>query len=469
MSDPISQEVWAEHEAWLKARNGSGSEDADSRRGYAAFVLGGSLTAVEALAKGVPVPREQLNAELLERLGEPLEGEPLTLSDELALRVVLAPPAGSDEAAPLRLAVWTGRELSELPDRGDTDMLVGPLIGRGARTIIVGDTGHGKSTLANQFGSAALTGVECLGYQGAGAGPVVIVDLEQGLRSLKRAAHEAGFDKRDDVFYVLAPDGLALDSNDTDRGELERVIAAHRPAVLILDPYYKAHRGDANEERAVVDLMRYLDGLRAQYGFALILPAHPRKDPTSSGARKLTLHDVAGSGAIVRGAEVVIGLERLSHGYARLRILKDRDGDLSVGDVWPLIFTRGEGFKLDPKEDKTAEQLETHIAADRSGEWRTVKEWAAELGIREGRARKLLERLAESQAVESRIGPPGRSPRAHCYRTAPEGWEKSGAVTPTLLDAETAPDPAPFRGPENGEQSSGTAPEAGAVTEGEGE
>lgn len=31
-----------------------------------------------------------------------------------------------------------------------------------------------------------------------------------------------------------------------------------------------------------------------------------------------------------RVAEFVLGLERLSHSFARLRILKDRDGDLTV-------------------------------------------------------------------------------------------------------------------------------------------
>jgi energy-coupling factor transporter ATP-binding protein EcfA2 len=365
---------------------------------------------------------------------------------------------------PSPLTVWTGRALGELPDPGEADMLVGPLVGRGARTIVVGDTGHGKTTLAAQLAGAILTGGEVFGYAGTGGGPVVVVDLEQGLRSLKRTAREAGFDERDDVLFVHAPDGLALDSDSADRAELERIVARHRPTALILDPYYKAHRGDSNEERAVVDLMRYLDGLRSRHGFALILPAHPRKDPTSSGARKLTLHDVAGSGAVVRGAEVVVAIERLSHGYARLRILKDRDGDLSVGDTWPLIFTRGEGFKLDPKEEQTVEELEARVLADR-GDWRTVKEWAADLGIREKRAKDLLQRLAEGERVMFQVGPPGRSPAAHCYRTAPEGWAKSDAVTPSLLDAETAPDPDPFRGRESREQSAGTAPEPGAVSE----
>jgi len=361
-----------------------------------------------------------------------------------------------------RLLVRTAREICETPDPPDSHQLVGPLVGRGSRTIVVADTGHGKTTLALQLAKAVLTGHEALGYDGAGVGPVLVLDLEQGERSIKRTLRDAGLAGRDDVHHVAVPDGLALDSDDDHRAELERVVAELAPAVFILDPYYKAHRGDANEERAVVDLMRYLDGLRSRYGFALILPAHPRKEQTSNGARKLTLHDVSGSGAIVRGAELVLGLERLSHGYARLRILKDRDGDLPVGDAWPLIFTRGEGFKLDPKEEKTAEELDQRVLADTGG-WRTVKEWAAELGIREKRAKELLEQHVASGTVETVVGPPGRSPRAHCYSTAPAPWAKSGAVAQSLLHDSTAPTAPTSIGDVGAGRSKGSAPDPGAV------
>jgi hypothetical protein len=342
-----------------------------------------------------------------------------------------------------RLEVRTAREIVAIPDPPESDLLAGPLVIRGGRTIIVGDTGHGKTALAMQLVAAILSGGEALGYQGAGIGPALILDLEQGLRTIKRVLRESGLGDRDDLIYVACPDGLALESDPQHLAELIRVVDEHRPVVVCLDPYYKAHRGDQNEERAVTDLMRYLDALRAKYGFALLLPAHPRKDPASSSVRKLSLHDVSGSGAVVRGAELVIAIERLSHGYARLRILKDRDGDLSIGDAWPLIFTRGEGFKLDPKEERTAEELEQRILADEGG-WRIVKEWAAELGIREKRAREMLQKLVEAGHVEFAEGPPGRSPKSLCYRTtstAPAPWALSGAVGLSEPDAGAAPTP----------------------------
>ena len=287
-----------------------------------------------------------------------------------------------DPSEVFSLQVRTARELSALPEPDESYMLVGPLVVRGARTVIVADTGHGKTTLAMQLVSAALTGWEVFGYFGAQVACVLVVDLEQGIRSIKRTLREAGLGEREDVLYVASPDGLALDSDEEHREELERIVEEHRPEIVLLDPYYKAHRGDSNEERGVTDLMRYLDGLRARFGFALILPAHPRKDQSGrDGARKLKLDDVAGSGAVTRGAELAFALERLSHGFARLRILKDRDGDLTVGEEWPLLFTRGEGFRLDPKAETTQEDLEQRIlelGAD--GSWRTYKDYAGELG-----------------------------------------------------------------------------------------
>jgi len=349
------------------------------------------------------------------------------------------------------LPALTARELVARPDPPESAMLLGPLVVRGARIIVVGDTGHGKTTFVLQLATAVLTGGEMLGYEGAGVGPVVVVDLEQGFRTIKRTLREAGLTDRDDLIYVPIPDGLALDEAKGHREALAALVEELKPAVLVLDPYYKAHRADANEERAVVDLFRFLDALRAEHGFALVLPAHPRKDPASNGARKLSLHDVSGSGAVTRGAELVVGLERVSHGYARLRILKDRDGDLPVGEAWPLIFSRDGGFRHDPKEEEKAEDLEERLLAhagawftvnEQKTQWLTVKDWKTELGVGEERAREMLDRLCETGHVEKEVGPPGRSPNAKCYRVSelPRGSQgTSGQLPEDKPAAESAP------------------------------
>jgi hypothetical protein len=326
-------------------------------------------------------------------------------------------PADADA---FTLATYTAAEICGLPDSPTTDYLLGPLVMRGARTIVVGDTGHGKTTLAMRMVAAVLTGGEQLGETGAGLGPALVVDAEQGLRSVKRIMREVGLAEREDVIYVHAPDGLALDSDPNHRAALRQLIAEHQPVTCVLDPYYKCHRGEANEERAVVDLMRTLDALRAEFGFGLILPAHPRKDALGhEGHRKLTLHDVAGSGALTRGAEAVVGIERLTYGYARLRYLKHRDEDWPIGEAVGLIYDRERGFQPDPREQLEQEELDRRLLALAiDGEWRTLKEWFKALEIGEARAREMLDRFTEGGELEYEQGPGGRHPSAKCWRGA---------------------------------------------------
>jgi len=49
------------------------------------------------------------------------------------------------------------------------------------------------------------------------------------------------------------------------------------------------------------------------------------------------MHEFFGSGAILRGAEIVLGLQMKSAGYSRLHFFKDRDGELTVGTEWGLL------------------------------------------------------------------------------------------------------------------------------------
>lgn len=338
------------------------------------------------------------------------------------------PDAAAEPWTPLRASAFL-----ELPEPEGTALL-GPLVLRGGRTIVGGDSGHGKTTLSYAMISAIVQGTELLGHTGAGLGPALIIDLEQGVRSIKRGIREA--ELGENVFILNLPDGLALDQNPGELLRLEEAIVTIEPSVISLDPYYKAHRGDANEERAVTDLMRNLDRLRTDYMFALILPAHVRKEQQASGARKLTLGDIAGSGAISRGAEVVIGLERLSHGTARLRFLKDREGDLPVGDFLELNYSKEDGFTID-EERSSSQSIEGAIMDIQASGWMTVKEWCKAIGFREGETKRVLERLAAAHKIAYAVGPQGRSGTAKCFSTRVDPQllptngstpEKSGAV-----------------------------------------
>jgi AAA domain len=282
------------------------------------------------------------------------------------------------------LDVSTAREICQLPDPPESDRLVGDLVVRGARTVIGGGTGEGKTTLKLQILSALLGGVECLGIDVPKAdGRVLVVDAEQGTRSIKRLLRDAGLEQSDDCDYIRVPDGLSLDSDPAERAAIERQLEQGDYAAVAFDPLYKLHTGDSNDERHAVDLMRVFDAWRTQYHFALLLGCHTRKMPSGlASAANLTISDIFGSGAYTRGAEVVLGIQRVRNGYSRLYFFKDRDGELEVGGRWGLVFDREHGFRRDPKdgEPSTAEKLQALRAADPD---LTQAQAAKEIGVTE--------------------------------------------------------------------------------------
>jgi hypothetical protein len=240
--------------------------------------------------------------------------------------------------------VMTARDLCRLPDP-PSEQIAGPLLVRGDRTVIGAGTGEGKTSFALAMIRAIVHGQEFLGYP-TGRCRILILDAEQGLKTIKRRLVEAGLDDSAEVDVIRAPDGLSLDRDEQQVAAIERVIASGGHGAVILDPLYKLHIADSNEERGAVDLMRTLDRLREALRFALMLPMHTRKAP-ASGA-KFTMNEFFGSSAYTRGAEIVLGLHRPKDGYAFLHIFKHRDGDLSTPDKWPLLFSRETGYRHDP-------------------------------------------------------------------------------------------------------------------------
>lgn len=253
----------------------------------------------------------------------------------------------SEDTGPPTFEVLTARATCELPEPAESEELLGPLLMRGNRLVVGAHTGEGKTTLSLQVVRAVTAEREFLDWRGGG-GRALVIDAEQGLRTIKRRLREAGLHESEAVDYVRVPDGLALDSNDAHVAAVAAVLEAGGYSVVVADPLYKLYTGDSNEERAAVDLMRRFDAWREQHRFALVVPVHCRKPPVGA---KFSLHEFFGSSAYLRGAEVVVGLQRLRDGYSRLDFFKDRDGDLPIGAKWGLLFDRQDGFRRDPEDD----------------------------------------------------------------------------------------------------------------------
>jgi hypothetical protein len=102
-------------------------------------------------------------------------------------------PDDSTGAALFKLDAHTARELCALPDPPATDQLLGSLVVRHYRTIIGGRTGEGKTTAALAILDAVVNAKPSLEWCGVG-GRGLVLDLEQGARTVKRRLREAGLD-----------------------------------------------------------------------------------------------------------------------------------------------------------------------------------------------------------------------------------------------------------------------------------
>jgi hypothetical protein len=337
------------------------------------------------------------------------------------------------------LEVLSARELCALPDPPEDEQVLGQLLRRGQRLVLGAHTGEGKTSMALQIVRASTAKGEFLDWRGCG-GRVLVLDAEQGLRTVKRRLREAGLDECGDVDYVRVPDGLALDSDERDVAEAEQVLEQGNYTLVVADPLYKLHTGDSNAEREAVDLMRRFDGWRERFGFALLLPVHCRKPVPGM---KFSIHDLFGSSAYVRGAEVVLGLRRVSDGYAKLHFLKDRDGDLPIGASWGLLFDQEEGFRRDPNDGVVRDLREELLELLADGEWWTPNELRKPkdeggIGADRAKVRSELEAMTGEGLLEFELGPEGRRKDAKCWRRKwRETPDATSATSPqTSLDGE---------------------------------
>ena len=312
--------------------------------------------------------------------------------------------------------VFTAATLCARPDPPQEELLSpvrgskwGPLLVKGSRLVIGGYTGEGKTTLAIEIVKAVSSASQFLEWKGAGE-RCLVIDLEQGERSAKRKLRQSGLGDSQRVDYVLIPDGMDL--GDYEHAQwIEGVIEEGEYGLVVVDPLYKMHRGDAKEERTMTDLMRRVDGLRARHNFALVIPMHLRKRSNDPKApTDIGIGEIQGSGSLTWGAEVVVALRRQKSvdpvtGDHRNSFywLKDRDGELPPTHTeWILTWTKSGGFKrvADARDTTVEAQLRNYLIG-RPNTWIPKRELEAELFASKGPKRG--EKGVSARTVEKAI------------------------------------------------------------------
>lgn len=309
----------------------------------------------------------------------------------------------ANEPRPYRGLVTAG-EFSKHEFR-PAEAIAGPMVRRGWRTIVLGHSGIGKSSIAVGMMRSVLHGDEFMGYDNPGGGTVLLIDLEHDetiaqirvgqavlgsrWRDLGSKADVADAPGADRLHIGLWNNGIDLaEQGGLDQQALLQAIDQTRPDLVLIDPVTKAFMGNPSDHEMVSKLSRFLDSLRNHYGFALVTPFHPRK-PQVDGNSKVSMHDTYGAAAWTWGAEIVLGVSRDDAGFGNLEVLKDRSGDLQVGLKFTYsLDSRWQGAELlarsdgvEPPSAREAVDAILNMLASNPGVWFEGEQAIEQLGL----------------------------------------------------------------------------------------
>lgn len=234
-------------------------------------------------------------------------GEPL---DTIARTLGTAGAAATGAEAEVEKACTLGEFTSvDLPEH---DWVIPGLLDRGDRLVLTGAEGLGKSYLMRQMAACAAAGIHPFDATATQPRTVLVVDAENPLRIMVQSWRQLGQSLErlkattgDRLWITRYPQGLDLGS-EHDRLALHELCRAINPDLLVIGPAYKLYVGGAQQREE--DLARLvtncLDGLREEFGFALILEHH---SPHAAPGQKRTVRPI-GSSLWLRWPEFGIGL-----------------------------------------------------------------------------------------------------------------------------------------------------------------
>ena len=192
------------------------------------------------------------------------------------------------------------------------EWVIPDLLARGDRAIITGSEGFGKTVLIRQLAICAAAGMQPFTFADAKPARVLMVDAENPLRvmvkSMSRIRNNLllrGKGTDDRMWIDRHPQGMDL-GKASDRLALHSLCRMFRPDLLVIGPAYKLYVGGSNqrEEDLARTVTSTLDGLREEFGFALILEHH---SPHAAPGQKRTTRPI-GSSLWQRWPEFGIGL-----------------------------------------------------------------------------------------------------------------------------------------------------------------
>ena len=229
--------------------------------------------------------------------------------------------------------------------------LWGSYIPFGKLTIIQGDPGEGKTTLALRLAAACSTGNSLPGMEPMEPFNVIYQSAEDGMGdTIKPRLMEAGADL--DRVLSIVEDKVQLSLLDV---RIEQAIREHKARLMILDPIqgYIGSRVDINRANEIRTVLKSVSSVAERTGCAIVLIGHLNKSSGSSSAYR-------GLGSIDfrAAARSVLLIGRLKNEPNVRVIVHDKSSLAPEGKSLAFGLGDEEGFRwLDGYDGITSEEL----------------------------------------------------------------------------------------------------------------
>lgn len=229
--------------------------------------------------------------------------------------------------------------------------LWGPYIPFGKLTIIQGDPGEGKTTLALRLAAACSSGNPLPGMEPMEPFNVIYQSAEDGMGdTIKPRLMEAGADL--DRVLSIVEDKKQLSLLDE---RIEKAIREHNARLMILDPIqgYIGSRVDINRANEIRTVLKSVSSVAERTGCAVVLIGHLNKASGSSSAYR-------GLGSIDfrAAARSVLLIGRLKNDPTVRVIVHDKSSLAPEGKSLAFGLGDEEGFRwLDGYDGITSEEL----------------------------------------------------------------------------------------------------------------
>lgn len=233
-----------------------------------------------------------------------------------------------------------------------------PYIPFGKLTIIQGDPGEGKTTLALRLAAACSTGAPLPGIEPIEPFNVIYQSAEDGMGdTIKPRLMEAGADL--DRVLSIVEDKKQLSLLDE---RIEKAIREHNARLMILDPIqgYIGSRVDINRANEIRTVLKRVSSIAERTGCAIVLIGHLNKASGSSSAYR-------GLGSIDfrAAARSVLLIGRLKNDPTARVIVHDKSSLAPEGKSLAFGLGDEEGFRwLDGYDGITSEELLCGFAAE---------------------------------------------------------------------------------------------------------